>query len=113
MKIVINRCYGGFGLSREAFHLLRGMGQKDAQQEPDIGECWNDGSGLREAFLNSFCGEIPRNDPMLVEVVEKLGAAANAKMAKLKIVNIPDDVDWKIEEYDGMEHVREISETWS
>jgi len=31
----------------------------------------------------------------------------------LKIVDIPDGVEWEIEEYDGMEWVAEKHRTWS
>lgn len=41
MKIVINKCYGGFGLSREAFHRLRALGNEHALAEVDIGEPWD------------------------------------------------------------------------
>lgn len=33
--------------------------------------------------------------------------------ADLKIVEIPDDVEWVIEEYDGIEYVSEVHRTWS
>ena len=53
-----------------------------------------------------ICGEL------LVEVVEKLGSAANGSHASLKIVEIPENVEWEIDEYDGMEHVAEKHRTW-
>lgn len=86
MKIVINDCYGGFGLSEEAEELY--------VQKKNI-------SG-------SFRGDILRNDSVLVEVVETLGDKASGIYSKLKVVEIPDDVtDWRIEEYDGWEHIAE------
>ena len=86
MKIVINKCYGGFGLSKEAEKLYV---QKKNISGP-----------LR--------GDILRNDSVLVEVVETLGDKASGKYSKLKVVEIPDDVtDWRIEEYDGWEHIAE------
>jgi len=48
----------------------------------------------------------------LVEVVEKLGKAAYGFAANLKIVEIPEDVDWCIEENDGLEWVAEKHRTW-
>jgi hypothetical protein len=33
--------------------------------------------------------------------------------AELKIVDIPDDVEWEIDEYDGKEWVAEVHRTWS
>ena len=90
MKIVINKCYGGFGLSKEAEELYV---QKKNISGP-----------LR--------GDILRNDSVLVEVVETLGDKASGKYSELEVVEIPDDVtDWRIEEYDGWEHIAE-GRTW-
>lgn len=85
MKIVINRCYGGFDLSDKAKEML----------------------GIK------YETEIKRNDPRLVAVVEELGDEANTWASSLKIVEIPDDVDWIIEDYDGVEWVSEKHRTWS
>ena len=85
VKIVIHRCYGGFGLSEKAMKFL------------GIGSEWPD---------------IARNDPKLVECVEKLGEEANDTYAELKVVEIPDDVNWEIGEYDGLEWVEEVHRRW-
>lgn len=53
-----------------------------------------------------------RNDPQLVEVVEELGDAASGVHAKLKVVEIPDGVEWEIDEYDGVEQVAEKHRAW-
>ena len=113
MKVVINRCYGGFGLSREAFLKLREMKNIAALFEPDVGEKWNDGSGLRAEFADSFCSGIPRDDSDLVKVVQELGKAASSPLAQLQIVEIPDDVEWEIAEYNGIEWVAEVHRTWA
>jgi len=89
MKIVINRCYGGFGLSEKAYELL--------------GVPW-DGFG--------HASGVARNDPHLVSVVEQLGDDANGRYAELAVVEIPDDVEWHIEDYDGMESIHENHESW-
>jgi len=57
-------------------------------------------------------GSIPRNDPLLIQVIEELGEVANTKVSQLEIVEIPDDVEWEISEYDGSEHVAEAHRTW-
>lgn len=88
-KIVINDCHGGFGLSEKAYDLLLSLrGQRMDQRE------------------------VPRDDPFLLQVVTALGEEANGKYAKLKIVEIPEDVKWTIEEYDGQEWVAEAHRTW-
>ena len=61
--------------------------------------------------------EIPRDDPRLIQVVEELGAdhrsGASGACANLTIVEVPDDVEWEIQEYDGNEWVAEKHRTWS
>lgn len=58
-------------------------------------------------------GVMFRSDPCLVEAVKILGDKANAKYCELKIVEIPDDVDWYICESDnGTEYIREKSRSW-
>jgi hypothetical protein len=87
-KIVVNRRHGaGFGLSYEACVEL--------DCDPD-----------------TYCDDNKRNDPRLVECVEKLGEAASASLSKLEVVEIPDDVEWTIEECDGSEWVAEKHRTW-
>lgn len=93
MKIVINRRYGGFGLSEKA--------EKAYCREKGIDP------------VNFAHWEINRNDPVLIELVEKMGKDAAGNHADLKVVDIPDDVDWVIDEYDGMEWVAEKHRTWS
>jgi hypothetical protein len=53
-----------------------------------------------------------RSDPDLIAVVEELGNKANGKCANLKIVEIPDGVDYEIAEYDGNEHIAEKHRIW-
>lgn len=91
--IVINDCYGGFGLSDRAMQEYKRL------------------AGISDA---SFCDrDIPRDDPYLVQLVRELGMAANGAHANLKIVEIPGDVDWLIQEYDGAEWIAEAHRTWS
>ena len=91
-KIVINNCYGGFSLSKTATNRLKELGMTDDEVKWD----WN----------------IPRDDQRLVQAVEELGKKASGKYSSLKIVEIPDDVEWEIEEYDGSEWVSEKHRTW-
>jgi hypothetical protein len=54
----------------------------------------------------------PRDDDKLVRVPEELRETANGRAAELKIVSIPDDVQWVITKTDGHEQVREVHRTW-
>lgn len=80
-KIVLNNCFGGFGLSRKAYEFL--------------GLPW-DGFG--------HARNISREDPRLVECVEILGKEANGTFADL-VVDVYDDYNYtyQISEYDGVE----------
>lgn len=115
-EIVINRCYGGFSVSRKGFLRLRELGQKDALEEPDWGEPWGDGSGICEPFYEGstghFCYDIARNDPLLIQIIKELHADANGDHAELKIIEVPNGVDWIVEEYDGLEWIAEKHQVW-
>jgi len=53
-----------------------------------------------------------RCDPIFVQVVEELGDEANGSCSTLKIVEIPDDIEWEIEDYDGSEWISEKHKIW-
>jgi hypothetical protein len=55
---------------------------------------------------------IRRDDPLLAQVVEELGAKANGKHARLAVVDVPDGVEYKVTENDGMERVEEAHRSW-
>jgi hypothetical protein len=57
--------------------------------------------------------ELERNDPILIKVVKELGKEANSRCAELKVIEIPNDIQWHIEDYDGVEHIAENHRTWS
>lgn len=77
----------------------------------DLGE-YTDNNTLNEEgdFINDR--DIERDNPNLVAVVESLGEKANGSCAELGIVEIPEDVNFEIEEYDGNEHIAESHRTW-
>ena len=112
--VVINRCHGGFSLSHQAkVSYLERCGIKFTTGEsrdrdwhsrwgPDIfvkGQRWDEHS-------------VDRADPYLVAVVRELGADASGPLAKLKIVSVPQDVEWVISEFDGIEWVAERHRVW-
>ncbi len=106
MKIVINTYFGGFSLSRKAIELARKKGAEWALENSLH-------TLLVEDDWDYYFPEVERNDPILVDVVEELGEEANGNSATLGIVEIPDDVEWIIEEDEGREWVSERHRTWS
>lgn len=111
MKIVINTRHGGFSVSRMALHRLRALGDPTALREVDVGEFYEDGSKSTSTY-ESYCRDIPRDSPRLLQTLIELGEAANGESAKLKVVEVPDGIDWEIAEYDGKEWVAEKHRTW-
>lgn len=104
MKVVINKCFGGFGLSKTAcedYAKAKGL---------NVGK-FNDTWGYYEDG-DFYDREIQRDDPVLVEIVERLGNTASGNYANLVVVEIPDGVDWCVEEYDGNEWIAEVHRTW-
>jgi hypothetical protein len=92
MKVVINGCFGGFNLSPAGLKRLKDL--------------------LGASASSWELQTLPRDDSSLVQVVEEMGSAANGPESSLYIVEVPDDVDWHIQEYDGVEHVAENHRTW-
>ena len=134
MKVVINACHGGFGLSEKAvmrYAELKGL-TLYPERSPPYTTYWLVPEGEREDQTNFhtwsleerrasnkrmseqtlYEREIPRDDPALVQAVEELGVEASGPCAALAVVEIPDGVAWQIEEYDGYEHVAEEHRTW-
>jgi hypothetical protein len=111
-KIVINKSYDKFCVSYKAFVRLRELGQHEALQEPDLGTYWPAAAAPREPSLNQYGTFIPRDDHNLVRVVEELHGAANGHAAELKVVTIPDGVQWMITKGEVGEQVSERHRTW-
>ena len=118
-RVVVNRCYGGFGLSDEAYEWLIAHGIElwgdDLVDMPHDRECiivgdnkWLTSFGL---YYDNFLDD-NRDHPLLVECVETLGDKANGRCARLEVVHVPATVEWEIEEYDGTEWVAEVHRTW-
>lgn len=111
MKIVLNRCFGGFGLSDDAVLLYGEFAGIKLFKHFDMDDpyypYWITAEG--KPF---FEYDIDRQDPNLIKVVEQLGERANGRFARLAVVEVPDDVDWKLTEYDGNEKIDEIHRSW-
>jgi len=140
-KIVINQCYGGFGLSPLAIEeYLKRTGKECYWYTDDIDETGRCGfkrienikyySSLKYVYVYSILKDlgvftetfgdeyyfsyynIKRDDPILVAVVEDLKGKADGRFAELKVVEIPDDVEWEISNYDGIETIHEVHREW-
>jgi hypothetical protein len=141
-EIVINKCCGGFGLSYKAvmeYARLKGitiygyapkridcsLGFSFCKHEPYCEKKHKDLfmpiyystkplTKKQAIHKGSYwnCRDISRDDPDLVRLVRKLRKKANGECAELKVVKIPDGVEWHIEEYDGKEWIAENHRTW-
>ena len=88
MRIVINKRYGGFILTKEMMDYIGYVPSSE----------WDRGY------------YVSRTDPKLIEYLDKTDESLHGS---LKVVDIPDDIDYVIEEYDGKEWVSEKHRTWS
>jgi len=100
MKVVINTCFGGFSISLKAMNRMQELGYVGLSSDPIFGD-W------------VYLGNIKRNDPILVQVVEELGKDSWSRTSELKVVEISDNINWHISEYDGMETIHEDHQVWS
>ena len=113
-KIVINEYCGAFGLSHEA--VLRFAKYKNIilyykKTERIFDYRYFVSSDLK--IENEFCiNEISRIDLALVRLVTEMGKGVNSKYSTLKIIEIPDNVKWEIENYYGSEWVAEVHRIW-
>jgi hypothetical protein len=98
-RIVINGCFGGFGLSVEAINRLIQLGSPYARiRTPEEIADFPVGGPV---YLDS---SIPRHDPLLVQVVEELKGKADGAYAELLVEEIEGD-KYVIRNYDGQESV--------
>lgn len=112
-KIVINVKHGGFELSHAAFLKYHEYSGKQVfYKEDDIwGFAYYSSPNMEdESYISRY--DIPRDDPNLVRVVMEMGEDANTTFSELKVVEIPDGVEWDICEFDGLEHIAEKHRTW-
>ena len=113
--IVINNQHGGFGLSRDAqiSYLERSGIKYTLKDRDDRHSNARYGPIILVNGRHWYDRSIARDDLVLISLVEELGKASWGEHASLKIVRIPADVDWIIEEYDGLEWVAEQHRTWN
>ena len=111
MKIVINSDFGGFGLSDEGLREYgRRKGLNLVEKAGTNFTFFYENEIKEENFFSEH--DLLREDPVLVAIVEEMGEKSWNRFSALKVVEIPDGVDWYIEDYDGMEHIAERHRTW-
>ncbi len=141
--VVINKQHGGFGLSQagiERYLKIKGLEfwaeenqrfgslvgprywlvpEQQRLDDPEATQWHSMTIAERQQHNQTYSQqvfsdrELARDDPILVQVVRELGTEASGRHAELKVVEIPADVEWTIEEYDGLEWVAEKHRTWS
>lgn len=126
VKVVVNRCFGGFGISPEAQLELHKRGCSHIT-ENKLDEYFN-GSFYKtddDKVRHLKMCDIPHMDgiiyldehrpsfdnrccPHLVKLIEEWGSErVSGKCANLHIVEVPSDVKWGIDDYDGSEKIEE------
>lgn len=138
MKVVINKCFGGYGFSVEAVQWLEEHGfdgehfrypakeyyrNSEDRLREDLEKWRKYNKNSKSIFLTIFSKDGadvlsdspgPRNHPMLVQCVEEFGSErASGDCGKLEIVEIPDGIEWEIDDYDGMESIHEQHRSWA
>jgi hypothetical protein len=92
MKIVLNKCFGGYGLSKLAYK--------------ELGLEW-------DGFGYAYDDAEERTNKKLIKCIEKIGEkAASGELAYLRIIEIPDGIEFEIDNYDGVETVIEKGHSW-
>ncbi|GAH32471.1 unnamed protein product [marine sediment metagenome] len=101
MKIVINVCWGGFSVNEAVYK--------------ELAIAW-DGFGYiqnEDLAIDSDNYQAYRADPSLIAAIEAVGEDnAGGVHASLRVVEIPDGVEWDIDEYDGQETIHEVHRSW-
>lgn len=99
--IVLNRCYGGLGLSEEGKNLLiqKGMSKKDVMK-----------IDYSSHLLDYSSHLLTRMNPLLVACVRKYSKFMSGVCSQLKVVEVPvpaiEAGAISIKEYDGLEEVK-------
>ena len=79
MKVIANKCFGGFSI--------------------------NDRTSMKLGIGNYDADKLRTNDE-LIRMIEN-GENVNGLSADLEIIEVPDGVEWEVEDYDGLEHIVE------
>lgn len=138
-KIAINTILGSFDLSIAGYYYMYANGYMSpdfiakTEEEFDyitnkpnpyensfrkelhgLGNYWGVYPFIRDGkYILKGASLIPRDNSILIKCLEELGENANSEQSFIKIVEIPDDVEWVIICNDnGVEHVAEKHKIW-
>lgn len=101
MKIAVNKCFGGFSVTEAIFKEL-------GLEYNGYGFLSNNILGIDDDDYNAY-----RADKRLISAIEKIGEdESSGDHADIQIIEIPDDVEWEIDEYDGIETIHEKHRSW-
>lgn len=108
-KVAYNACFGGFGLSDQAILRLaelKGINiKKGSDSRSFLSVFYRDGIEDNDHYVSEEDLYDDRSDPMLIQVIEELGADANGSCAEIAIEDVPEGTLYRIQEYDGNEHI--------
>jgi hypothetical protein len=106
MKVLVNECYGGYGISTEAGKLW-------LERKAIPYEIYEDGFHLivfingKKEYMRNY---ISRTDETLIEIFEDKGSKfVSGDLSEVALIEIPDGCEYDIHEYDGTEY---INSTW-
>jgi len=116
VKVAINKCFGGFDLSDEAHERLIELGVEFHKTWDTVksGKLYVKASNLIHfgKYHSNFSDYENRTNPLLIQVIEELGEKANGRFGQIEIVEIPDDIEWEIDDYDGVETIHGAHRSW-
>lgn len=140
MQVLINRCYGGFNISGQVlFELIENKSElikvhkfnewftstheyeTDAYKEfkPDwLINSWENIiiNNITKLVYRLNEGDDPikfRSNKELINIFNKLGKEKfSGPFADIQLIDIPDNIEVKLSEYDGVEWIAEKHRTW-
>lgn len=126
-RVVYNACFGGFGLKNEAVEWVRENVDELRNEYPEDavdelarqtlpGETYRDGSGPKQDWKESINDlYLSRDNPLLADIVNGdcgYDGRVSGRHSSLRVAEVPDGVEWTIDQYDGKETVSEKSRTF-
>ncbi len=119
MKIAINKCFGGFDLSDKVLERLIELGiphykSYDDRPKEDKGLYIVDAeSSSFGKYWTNLSDEENRTNPLLIQAIEEIGEEkSSGRFGEIRIIEIPDGIQWELSEYDGIESIHEVHRSW-